>query len=448
MLKNFSVNEINSESSSDAYITLIYMLALIAPAFEILQGFIYGGDVSKSFSNVFSLISVLLIVVMFMSSALLRLKRAGHVYSHLPFLDVACYLWTTLTFAIIVMNGLYYGKISYDIFAILRSLILGYAVYSLSLKIDDKKKATVLRNCALYLWILISGVVFVSRIFSIGLYTYPEFEIGNKFFFPSVNELTYVYFSSWLIVSLLVDNTAIRYLLLSVTILVFLIIGCKSFVAFFIVVLLFLFWQTLSFIGKFFLTSIFLSICFACIVTDIFNIFLLNVVMPLASILASFSSGGEKLLLKLSYLSVFSALVSERDVLVSIAHDLFIHEYDFFDFLFGKSLSGYGPLYAIKKGVASFSFSEVDLVDLFMSYGLNGCFLFLVIIFKMCHKKASSEKSAFYKTRALNIIIFVLAGTFTGHVFFFSFTCFTFALYTGLLSIKNSSNLSTRASKA
>jgi len=94
-------------------------------------------------------------------------------------------------------------------------------------------------------------------------------------------------------------------------------------------------------------------------------------------------------------------------------------------------------LYALKKGVGTFSFSEIDVVDLFMSYGINGIAIFTTIMLKIYNKKSPYDNKVFFWYKTLLVLLFILTGTLTGHIFFFGFTSFIFALYSGLLSSKN-----------
>jgi hypothetical protein len=150
-------------------------------------------------------------------------------------------------------------------------------------------------------------------------------------------------------------------------------------------------------------------------------------------LLSKYSFGAEKLAVKLSYLNVFSALISERDTLVIIAWDIVCQVYSFVDVVVGVNLSEYGVLYGARRGT-EFSFSENDVVDLFMSYGLVGLLLFSLMMLKIFGERPSPAIDKSYELKKTVVLMFVANGLLTGHIFLFGFTCFTFALYSGLLS--------------
>ncbi|MNY40923.1 hypothetical protein D3C86_1757010 [compost metagenome] len=101
--------------------------------------------------------------------------------------------------------------------------------------------------------------------------------------------------------------------------------------------------------------------------------------------------------------------------------------------MFGLNLSSYGLAYGLIR-TGKFSFSENDVVDVFMSYGALGISIILLLIYRITSNKSSEVIVNSAAAKKTFCIVFLINGFLTGHIFLFGITCFVFSLYSGILS--------------
>lgn len=404
--------------------TLLILLASAFPVIECIQGYIFNGDTSKSLTNIYSAITITLL--------LLFIKPANSKNG-----TILTYIFGLALILITATKGLFSGNISYDFFAILRSLLLGTATYLFSSRLNDSQKIETLTLIAKLTWYLITLTILFSELSGTGLYTYDEFKVGHKFYFPSVNELNFVYISSIAVLLTIEASFKLKIIKLLISLICFSIIGNKSFIP-----LLFLIYASNVYLNAK-ITKKMLYLCAP--ITILIILFaagiqtsvITSATESIVFLLSKFSSGAEKFATKLSYLNVFSALLSERDTLAELALDLVHRHYDSLDIMIGINLSEYGALYGPLRG-KEFSFSENDILDLFMSYGCLGLIFFFTLAKKIYSTSALPEIHSAKTLKRTLVILFVICGALTGHVYLFGYTCFIFSLYCGLLSTSSS----------
>lgn len=393
-----------------------YFIPLLLIFLVPFEGWWFHGDNGKLFTNLFFLIICL---------AFIRVCA----FTRFSVLIMAISLLLLIS---ALVNSLYspYHNIQKDILFYMRSLVFGGVVYYFFYRSPVNLDVVFIRRISLFCWLLVTFSIFSSALFSYGFYTYEEFSAGRKFYFPSVNEVNFVYFLLNLMVCLFYRSFFFRVLVFCCGLGVYLIVGNKSFIALYFIAIVTLVFLWFSFWVR--LVSVFFVIItvLLCVLFPVFLNGLLEVAFQVFSyVLGGVSGGAEKFVVKSSYLSPFSALVSERDVLYLIGHDIFFSDVDVFRVLLGMSYGVYGSLYAMRRG-GEFSFSEIDPVDLFFSYGLVGVFLLLLIFSRLL----ITNGGAFSKPRIVLILVFFCAGLMTGHIYGYVFPVFFFAMYLGLLT--------------
>lgn len=397
--------------------------SLLFIASEVFIGYYYRFDATKINGFFVSLFLFFVLVIYFLNN-----KK----YSEIKFNRIRLLLFFLFAFLFIV--GFFWNfrvdTVRYDISLIFRSLFLGFFVYKISQLINIKEREKTLRVIALVTWMFVGISIVSSAIFDYGMHTYEEFNSGYKFFFPSLNELNFVYLSSFVVLFFLSSGFHKRFFLLLSTLVVFVFIGNKSYIPLMVVIFFSYFFSGLNKKTKLIIILSSLVFCiFVFIFSDFFSFVFSSLIYYLVFILTNFSLGAEKLLIKLSYLSPFSALISERDMLFMMVVDVFNNYANIANWFFGLGFGNYGNLYGEVRG-EGFSFSEMDIVDLFMAYGIFGVILFSFFMYSFL-KDSNSE---WYSVRFTLVSLFVFNGILTGHVYFMGFTIFYFCCYLGLLS--------------
>ena len=386
--------------------------------FECMQGMLDGNDSSKIVSNAFCFL-------FFVFCLILRGKKK------ILFFQDDKLLVALIIIAIVASCGgaMWQGiNIRLDITALFRSLVIGWMAfcYANCCNVSESN----IQKIVSIVWGGVSLCIILSWCFNFGIKTYVDFNLGHKFYFQSINEFTFVYLSIWLWLFYF-GSVGLKLLSTIITLMCFCIIGSKAFLPLAaIMVTCFCIEKLCFYCGKKItaLVSLFFSVLAS------YFIFCENGMKIIFKIityfLSNYSLGGEKLITKLSYLSPLSALMSERDRLWGYAVDLLLHHYSLYDFIFGRSFSGYGTAYGAYKN-SSFSFAENDWLDIFMSYGVLGV-ICVFILFKNFLLIPVEEWAKNIKIYLL--VLFLGAGFMTGHVMLFSFPVFTFAFLTGLAS--------------
>ena len=402
---------------------IIISITLFYPLIELFQGFVFKGDVSKAFTNVFSAIVIGVCGICIAPS-----------YKKFTPLELVVLALVVLSLTTTAIKGYVFGGVAYDFFALLRSIIAGVFVYSTAKSLSTSEKKHTIRFASIYLWFVVTISVIFSYYTGVGLHTYGDFSSGSKFYFPSINELTFIYIASWMFLYFSFQrNPVVQYVSLAITVFTFTLLGNKSFII--IISVFFVLWtffkssKTKQLIYLASALLLLLISVYSGLLSMIFN----SIISLVIYFLSNYSSGAEKFLTKLSYLDVSSALISERDMLFYIALDLFKAEYSIFDTVFGLNLSSYGLAYGLIR-TGKFSFSENDVVDVFMSYGALGISIILLLIYRITSNKSSEVIVNSAAAKKTFCIVFLINGFLTGHIFLFGITCFVFSLYSGILS--------------
>ncbi|ENO91837.1 hypothetical protein C662_14711 [Thauera sp. 28] len=399
-------------------------MACLLFAVEPVQGYLFGGDLSKAGTN---LIAIAFIFAMTAISFVAPNYRRNLLNTSNIFIVVVSL--HTLTY--IVISGSLNDAVRYDIFALLRSIVLGYLLYNFCRAIPYENREPTLKRIALIVWWTVCITILAGNLSGRGLYTYADHSSGYKFFYPSLNELSFVFFSSFLILLATNQNNTRKAIYTLLTLLTFLVIGNKSFIALFSISLTAYFFLSRGAIARTTILLILCAILIALASTNIAETLIDKFFALVIYILTEYSSGSSKLLLKLSYLDPFSALVSERDKLLSIAADIYRTNYGLLETLFGLGYSNYGSIYGIARGSGTFSYSEMDPVDIFMSYGILGLFITFYIALSI-YSERNEISNRLYMLRRILVILFFSTGALTGHLYLMGFPVFFFACYAGL----------------
>lgn len=413
-------------SGRDSYTSRIALFAMagISLCVEIMQGFATGGDVTKAGTNLVSGFFVCMLLI----AACVSPSYQKNLFGRQNFLLVISVI---LLLAWYLSIGFAVGAVRYDVFALLRSVVLGYFVYKFCASVDFESRELLLVRTALFVWLFISLTIMIGAVAGVGLYTYPEYATGYRFYYPSLNELTFVYFSSYLVLAIGASRVASLLFFSVMTLAVFLIIGNKSFVVLFLVSACSYFLICARLPARIFVIGG-AGLILLWVVGGNYSVAIFDTLIDYGiSFLVQFSNGSSKLLEKLSYLNPMSALISERDMLFMLALELYEIHYGVFETLFGIGYSSYGLLYGAIRGENGFSYAEIDPVDIFMSYGVVGLFVVGLILYKV-YSRGYEPSHRLYLLRRILVILFVINGALTGHIYLMGFPVFFFAYYAGL----------------
>src|SRR5690606_39328115 len=118
-----------------------------------------------------------------------------------------------------------------DLLLFFKFAVFTYAVYSFYNNSPVRGDHVWLQRVSLLIWGIITVSIGASYFFDLGLSTYDEFSAGSKFYFPSVNELNFVYFVSMFMVVYFTKSLSLRLACFILSFLVYLAVGNKSFLA-------------------------------------------------------------------------------------------------------------------------------------------------------------------------------------------------------------------------
>ena len=383
--------------------------------FEIFQGIVDGNDKSKVISNMFCVFFIFYFYF-FYRSKVIKFFKCNLMTAIFLFVGIAG-AW---------LGALYNGYgIAKDITAIFRSLFIGWLAFSFSSSLIIEKPKLI--KIISFLWGSVSILILISWGGGIGIPTYVEYNVGHKFYFQSVNELTFVYVAFWLCLFCFINDAYKKIGVTLATIFIFMLIGNKAFIPFLSLSLIFIFWQKSHNKKAIFLAAA--AVVAVLMITGWGRIIFYWMSDIVTYILVNYSQGGDKLSDKLKIISPFSALVSQRDILWGYSIDLLLNKYSYWEIIFGRSFTGYGETYGVYRS-SSFSFAENDILDIFMSYGVFGIvilFNILTYLWKMQVYSWAEEKNK------VLVFIFVVAGFMTGHVMLFCFPVFVFSFLMGVI---------------
>lgn len=389
--------------------------------FEITQGIVDGNDTSKIVSNIFCVFFAIYFFFLYIKN-LVFLAKIDECIAFFIVIGVMG-AWGGA-----IWNG--YG-INKDITALFRSLFIGWLAFSFSSSFTIDRSH--LLKVIVSLWGMVSFCIALSWVFNFGLYTYVEYKLGHKFYFQSVNELTFVYVILWVWIYLLSTSFAKRLVCTLASIFVFMIIGNKAFIPLLAISFLFMLCNKIPRKERIIIFLIVVFCAVVLVVTQWGRVLFSYMFDSIIYILVNYSQGGKKLAEKLSLVGPFSALMSQRDMLWGYSVDLLLKNYNMWEVVFGRSFTGYGLTYGIYRDL-KFSFAENDILDIFMSYGVVGVFILFFMLkglwdFYVCSWAKNVNK--------ITILLFVFAGFMTGHVMLFCFPVFVFSFLIGAVYDKS-----------
>ena len=175
-MRNFSATSLASSGRSKCFYVLpLFLLMLVT-----IEGWWFGGDNGKVFTNSFALVVCILWVRHFVFTRF----------------SIFVFLLSFFLLCSVVINFYFspYAVLQKDMLFYLRSLVFGSIVYTYFYRSAVNGDLVFLRRVSLICWFLVTGMIFLSSLLGLGFYTYEEFSVGRKFYFPSVNELNFVYF--------------------------------------------------------------------------------------------------------------------------------------------------------------------------------------------------------------------------------------------------------------
>jgi hypothetical protein len=117
-------------------------------------------------------------------------------------------------------------------------------------------------------------------------------------------------------------------------------------------------------------------------------------------------------------------------MLFLIARDVYISNYGWYETIFGAGFTSYGYAYGALRRGYGFSFSEMDLVDVFMSYGVAGVVILAFIMLSIYRRGFEIDNKLYILRKAL-VVLFVVTGAMTGHIYLMSFPVFFFPAMQG-----------------
>lgn len=383
-------------------------LLLLWPWIESIQGYIYADEGTKIITN-FAAVAIILI-------ALIEMLLRGIPRKKLLLLLVlvaSLFLWLALR---IVFQDAGAIEIAFELSPIVRGAFLFAVLLIYFDSIKPMLREKIVYWYAMYTWGIIGVMIALSAITGIGLKTYSAFESGYKFYFTANNELTFVYSLSFLTVFFL-SGRLMKCVSMVIAVAIMLLIGTKG--GFVVIALTFyiILFRMLCSIENAWIKAI--SILFALfplllLVTfsdEAADFFVKNVLV--------YGEGASKLAAKISYLGIWGALLSERDVLAQTGINAVFAGGDISVFI-GRGFFEYANSFYTWNALR---FAEIDIVDIFGGWGGGGVLLYLWFIVWVFRLGWNTNK---LKTSLANVIVagwtcLAILGNLAGHVILFSY---------------------------
>jgi len=386
------------------------------PIYEVIQGFVTGGETSKIITNIASIFIILAIAYLFL---LRGFPSRLLVHCSIMFAALVALIFYRLT-----VNGYGLRNVVFDLSPLVRGLGLFVAVFMFMELGLRKHGETFARRFHVLNWTFIAATILFSAVTGVGLATYEKFEAGSKFFFPANNELTFVFALSTLVLVIMAKTIMVRVAVLVSSVIVLLLIGTKSgFGVLALGIVLIAYFELSGRVGILGRYCLLAMVCFA-------MLFALTNVKWLTDAfvdgLLAGSAGAEKLAEKIEYLGVYSALLSERDVLAHKAISAFM-EGGTLDKLLGLGFSNYVAQFTYYESIR---FSEIDGLDILGGWGILGILAYIgwgLAIIRYGNIKVHRGVSQ-YNFAGVVAFLAIVAGNAAGHVFFFSYPMLVLAL--------------------
>lgn len=363
---------------------------------------------------------VLLSLLLYFLTLRFFLQSAQHVLILTISLFVLC---ASLSLGIF-RDGYNVSSVVADTSTFIRGPMLLIWVWALSERFARHQTLVKLLN---FVWFLTTLSIIFSMITGIGLHTYEAFNLGWKFFFVENNELTFCY-------TLLTGYLALQsrpwsiILYVLVCVVVLLTIGTKAGLMGIAILLFVLSMRVVRLLNR----TLGVSYLIFITLLGLFVLFLADPTILLTAILPIFSAsaGFEKLVAKIEYAGLWEAVLSGRGRFVEFAFRKFL-EGGMADIFVGIGFSDFKTQFG---GYFSHdSYTEVDSVDVLVSYGVLGLLLYMALIGAMIqrwiyHFKRRTKLSEIY---LFVLLIFTLVGNVSGHVVFSPWAMSTVAIMLG-----------------
>lgn len=400
-----------------------YLWISLLPLVVCVQGYMFGPGGVNYLTNIYALLTLL-----FFSVFLVSYKVPVYFY-------YAISLFLALSL-ITALRGVYLDMVPVrDYFLIIRSWVLFVVVYYFIghyVKFDKKIKYT--RRLFFVFWMFVSVSVILSKYFHVGLYTYPIYSSGFKFWFPATNELSFLFFTSFIVLYYLNDSVTLKMILFAVTVYVFMVIGTKIFIVFFAVLI---FLNLLFYFKNKY--SVAIASCFLLASLFLIGVILINfevIAILLSEVLVKYSEGAGKIDVKIQSIGVVSTILGERDFLMKMAASYISEYFSMSDILFGKTVTMFLAEFSAYRGVDDFGMVENDVVDLLASYGIFFVIAYIVFIYKVSNSHKLFARGKLYNGDKITITqgwMMLIAGVLSGHVLFFTLPMLISAVIFGAL---------------
>tara|TARA_R110001599_G_scaffold57631_10_gene158686 strand:- start:13130 stop:14323 length:1194 start_codon:yes stop_codon:yes gene_type:complete len=385
---------------------------------ELLNGYIYKYEPTKIITNIYAIFFIVVAILTLIRSSI----PATSVKKLLPLLLLVPLYLAILT----ARDQLYFSDISLFI----RSIIFGMIAYLAMTTIDRSELNSFVYRFCLSWWAITTCAIFSSAAFDIGLSTYEKFGIGNKFYFQANNELAIFYSSISAYLLTVKPRLMAKLAIATISILCFLAIGTKSFIITAAIILTSSLiiksnnrhkWNSLA-------ITLALSPLLVLILSTQIN--LDKIATELIELLTAYSSGAIKISEKVNHLGTISALLGERDILISDAIETLSPKIGLIELFFGFGFTNYAQIYGNSLG-QNFRFVENDVVDIFFSFGLIGITGYLLLVGHGIKRFITLQPTTNTHVTAASIsyINAILLGAISGHGVFFTLPCVVLAIF-------------------
>lgn len=415
MAKKFIYTKSKGDMGSMLWVSLL-------PIVVCFQGYMLGPGGSNYIINTYALLTIGL----FLSNIVLNKQSV-------PFYIVMSLL--LIQFIYVSLRGVLenYWPIR-DYWLLFRAwLLFAVVFFYFNKRIVRFNSEALVFNVFVFFWFFVSISIVFANYFDVGYFTYPNFSSGIKFWFPATNELSFFYFVSFLVVYYNLNSRLNKILLIVSTTLVYLLIGTKIFIVFFVI---FFSLQFLFIVKNRFGLGASWLVIMAYVVGLVLVLYNFeNIAHFLSGLLVQYSKGAGYIDVKIQSVGVVSAMLGSRDFLMQLAFSYMENAFLDSDFIVGKTLTVFLNEFSIFRGVDGFTMIENDVLDLFFSYGPLAVLLYFVFLFfvgglsRLFKQHELKNRDQICITLAF---IMLSAGVLSGHVVFFTLPMFISAVVFGI----------------
>ena len=134
---------------------------------------------------------------------------------------------------------------------------------------------------------------------------------------------------------------------------------------------------------------------------------------------------------KLNAHGLSSALMGQRDILISYSAEMIKNDYSLFDLFFGIGIENYMQALQIYRGSGGPTLAENDFIDIFASYGIYGLFFviyFLFVFFKLKNLFLREHIAIYDKVIIFQGFLVIVSALLSGHTLLYTFPALIIAL--------------------